>query len=603
MTSAASYQMAEAALNVLDPHLDRTDGRDVLQDQLRRQLVDYSYGEPPNVNESHSRHSLPPSGQYEIENYRRESRKNRETLLDYGDGQDPNLDSAHAAQQLVQYVTNQDSSPREEHIERPAPEAEVAQDQPVFADYVHSMHPQSPESPLQQNAAAMPVSESDSTMVDSTDTTLVWDTYNPTTSPVAVKKVRGAFALERRIAVKEVRKKGACLRCRMLKKSCDSEDPCNECAKLETARLWKGQCVRTRLTKIFDVYGSGLFMVLCHRALETARNFGQYEVRPGRLELRYFPVSGITVLFPYAIIHNRDGTSLPLINIDEDNQLSDKLTLGGRPLQYAARLLQIHQTSEMKIFKISKFMNATLSLALEMDQRVLIKKALELWACTTLMSFQPSDVTAFIDSSKSPADVLVEHTAKDTDMVPVDLIYLQLRRALEHCAETLFKIVMVELEKSLIQRKKADNFETFIGTIILLRCVEQICHLYHSFETSQKEEEDSKPSTSGNTYKSPYKAPPRDWPLDKPPHYFWQQGERFSDLLCSMLRLRRVPPKTETPDGVFIATDEPVKVAEWYEAIQLKVKTLEDAKRPFEAENENAWEFRWIGKAFLKFEA
>jgi hypothetical protein len=158
---------------------------------------------------------------------------------------------------------------------------------------------------------------------------------------------------------------------------------------------------------------------------------------------------------------------------------------------------------------------------------------------------------------------------------------------------------MIELEKSLIQRKQAEKFETLIGSIILLRCVEQMCHLYKGFDVLFEQQQHSdNDEMNGLATINPNRAP--GWPLEKPPRYFWQQGERFSDLLCSMLKLRRVPPDIEVREGVLRGTvDEPRHIRQWFDSVEISVITLADARvRHFDAVDESAWEFRWIGKLF-----
>jgi hypothetical protein len=566
--------MAEAALHALDPQLQHHEERRVSQEnRIRRELlVDYSHGQPPNLDDTHSRHSLvqyvlnqPPSPV--------EGRAPSETPPSYTQNTNQNMDMTHSQRVFIDYTNGQHSP---------------ANEQPNGEDGAPNQLPTGPDTSTNTPAEQTP------------DTSFaMWDVFNPPASPMIVRKVRGAFAPDRRTAVKEVRKKGACLRCRMLKKSCDSGDPCKECAKLETARLWKGECVRTRLTKIFEIYSSGLFMVLSHHAVEGTKGSEPMVAKPGRVETSLFSQAGIFVTFPYGQIPKANGHGyITLINTNDDG-INDKLTLGGRPLSYASRLLDRHRESGNAVFKVSNFMNATLALAMDLRQRVLISKVLELWVCTCMLACTPSELQAYENPTQTATTIILDAFDQGavSSSVSPNLIYLQLRRATEKCAEVLFKVIMIELEKSLIQRKQADNFETFIGTILLLRCVEQMCHLYKSLDVQGNDEIPD----SSNIYQSPYKPPPPSWPLDKPPHYFWQQGERFSDLLCNMLKLRKVIPKTEIVDGVFVAVGEPPLVRQWYEAIKLQVDALEVAKaRTFDVRDESAWEFRWVGKAFMK---
>ncbi|PSN64072.1 hypothetical protein BS50DRAFT_97508 [Corynespora cassiicola Philippines] len=60
---------------------------------------------------------------------------------------------------------------------------------------------------------------------------------------------RTKFSTERKVQVRDVRKKGACLRCRLLKRACSGEDPCKMCISVAKAAagsrslMWM-ECVR-----------------------------------------------------------------------------------------------------------------------------------------------------------------------------------------------------------------------------------------------------------------------------------------------------------------------------------------------------------------------
>jgi hypothetical protein len=417
------------------------------------------------------------------------------------------------------------------------------------------------------------------------------------------KKVRGAFAPDRRSAVKEVRKKGACLRCRMLKKSCDSGDPCKECSRLDNARVWKGACLRTRLTQIFELFSSGLFMVVGHHEVEATKALGPLELMPGRLEVSYFPNSGIAMTFPYARVPSAgDGSSFVFLINQDYGGFGDRLSFGGRITHYPIRILSRHLETGGNVFKSSQFMKATINLAMNMRSRVLVAQALELWVCTEMIACKPTQIEAFthasLPSSAAAAENIDSIANGARKRVAVDIVfYLQLRRVAERRADDLFKSIMIELEKSLIQRKQSDNFETFIGTILLLRCVEKMCYLYKSFDSVLKP-----PISEGiNSSDLPNPNSTPQWPLEKPPRHFWPQGERFSDLLASMLRLRKVAPEIEIRNGVLKAgEDQPAVIRDYFDNIDIRAATLGKAAiRPMD-NDDTAWEFRFLAKVFEK---
>ena len=73
-------------------------------------------------------------------------------------------------------------------------------------------------------------------------------------SQLRAQKVRGKFSDVRRQEVQNVRKQGACIRCRMLRKTCSGESPCKTCASVTSARIWKLECLRTNIYKELDIY-------------------------------------------------------------------------------------------------------------------------------------------------------------------------------------------------------------------------------------------------------------------------------------------------------------------------------------------------------------
>jgi hypothetical protein len=352
---------------------------------------------------------------------------------------------------------------------------------------------------------------------------------------------------------------------------------------------------------MFELFSSGLFMVVGHHEVEATKALGPLELMPGRLEVSYFPHSKIAMTFPYAKVPSgrEDNSTIFLINQDYEG-FGDRLSFGGRITYYPTRLLSRHLETGGNVFKTSQFMKATISLAMTMRNRSLVTQALELWVCTEMIACRPTALQAFTHASLPSSAAAAENVDINGNgartPVAVDVVfYLQLRRVAERRADDLFKSIMVELEKSLIQRKQADNFETFIGTILLLRCVEKMCYLYKSFDSLLKLpiSENPNPSALPNPNRTP------QWPLEKPPHYFWPQGERFSDLLASMLRLRKVPPEIVIKDGVLkAAQDQAVVIRDYFDSIDVRAATLGEAAFMPTDNDETAWEFRFLAKVF-----
>jgi hypothetical protein len=65
------------------------------------------------------------------------------------------------------------------------------------------------------------------------------------------------------------------------------------------------------------------------------------------------------------------------------------------------------------------------------------------------------------------------------------------------------------------------------------------------------------------------------WPLDKRPPYYASQGDRFSDILHMLLKMRSLPPKaTPRPEnGILKAVDgSDANAARWFDMIKVSRK-------------------------------
>jgi hypothetical protein len=181
---------------------------------------------------------------------------------------------------------------------------------------------------------------------------------------------------------------------------------------------------------------------------------------------------------------------------------------------------------------------------------------------------------------------------------------------------------MNDLERRLLQRQQANPFETFLVAVILLACVERMCWLFRTWEVQQpttaSDPDTAQPALANETdlaaalqsASSPTTAtpditqpPPRHpkWPLDRAPSYFSQQGERFSDILNMLLKMRGVPPKptARNTDGMLVvwADDADEKVKDWYDGIAVTTQVLDErAKAKFVGEDSREWELKYVGK-------
>ncbi|OAK98961.1 hypothetical protein IQ06DRAFT_295274 [Phaeosphaeriaceae sp. SRC1lsM3a] len=457
---------------------------------------------------------------------------------------------------------------------------------------------------------------------------------------VSKPKVRGRFSDTRRKEVQEVRKRGACIRCRMLKKPCSGDNPCNTCQNVESARLWKQPCIRTRIAEEFNLYTAGLHTTLAHHAVYQARGSIRLNQIPGRIEASHYPQSGHFATFNPVNCQqsaNAQGTDIDpaifpglrtpdLELIDTDDDISGKLDL------YIKKMASTFFETEE-----SSFMKTTIQTALSItasSQDQLLPKTLELWNFTRTLTSKTLEWRFFSNPSLAPTMAppkLSETDMEDPNRTPItivnhassyNLIKTQLMGASERRAACLARVIMNDLERRLLQRQQANPFETFLVAVILLACVERMCWLFRTWEV---------PSATGNADMDPTQSAahtdtefastlqpenpsaavcqdgsqghpvrPR-WPLDKSPAAFSQQGERFSDILNMLLKMRGVPPKP-TPrntDGMLVvwADDADENVRNWYDGIAVNPNMLDEkANSRFVGEDPREWELKYVGK-------
>ena len=446
-------------------------------------------------------------------------------------------------------------------------------------------------------------------------------------------KVRGRFSDVRRKEVQEVRKRGACIRCRMLKKPCSGDNPCNTCQNVESARLWKQPCIRTRIADEFNLYSAGLHAVLSFHAVSQAKGQIGFSQVPGRIEATHYPDSGIVATFTPlkcltpsdvdpVILAGNAPSQLEIIDTEDD--------IGGKLEQYVKAVVPSFFESEDSTFmRITTDTSCSIS-ATNPDN--LLTKVLELWSLTRILNSPSLHWHFFLNPSLAPTLNPPTIGTSDLEMInriPIsklhnelsyNLIKSQLMGATEKRAACIARNVMNELERRLLQRQQANPFETFLVAVVLLACVERMCWLFRTWEdhltsspliaTNPNDAQTNEATADANLAQALQAVPADDvdtshrnprWPLDKSPAYYSQQGERFSDILFMLLKMRGVPPKPETraTDGVLSISGEGgnEKVREWYEGIGITNELLvgrRDAR--FTGVDPKEWELKYVGK-------
>ncbi|KZF22296.1 hypothetical protein L228DRAFT_211087 [Xylona heveae TC161] len=392
-------------------------------------------------------------------------------------------------------------------------------------------------------------------------------------------KVRGRFSASRRKEVQEVRKRGACIRCRMLKKPCSGESPCSTCINVESARLWKQPCIRTRIADELELYSASLYYTIAYHEVNAAKGKRKYQPYPGRVEATHFLDSSLFVTFSAL----ESPAELPQSDATGDAPQSQQLLLDWEADELHPKLEQYLKKMAPYFYEreTSAFMKPTLNLASELATQkndTLLPRVLELWTATHVIvdgeiswkTFANPNLPPSTCPTEFPSSLPASTTTTNNGSFPIDentdaesysLLCSQLRSGAEKRAVQLSKTAMNDLERRLLQRQQSGWFETFLAAIILLNCVERMSWLFRTWGDDVQTQDQAK------------------WPLDRKPPYYYSQGERFADILHMLLKMRGLPPKTRLrqEDGVIAVVEGGDEIASRYlETVRLSGKYLED---------------------------
>ncbi|KAF2771648.1 hypothetical protein EJ03DRAFT_20978 [Teratosphaeria nubilosa] len=396
------------------------------------------------------------------------------------------------------------------------------------------------------------------------------------------RSARARFSDDRRKEVRELRKQGACIRCRMLKKPCSDGTPCNTCANVTSARLWKGKCVRTRLAGEFTLYSTTLFYARARLKVPAAVDGLHQKVIPGRMQARMFPGNDSCLCFAvklYSSSEPTDDISWPvqqaeapqadsLLLLDEGERMCSKIEeylrqnsrsnllhepcrLMGATIQKALELVDEEQSELLRPASDDKTPRSCYNL----QQAQLLTNVMALWVATSFL-IGPDDMPLELkyDASSDPHEDVVPgplppRHVLDTSSPHYHHLKAQVLASMESCCSQLAKGVINELERRLLQRQQVSRFSTFVAAVILLGCVERMAYFYRVLDDmpwqNDTADEAQMPDLARKTCGGSRLC---DWPLDTRPSELWPQGEHFAQLLAMLLRMRALPPATRASD-------------------------------------------------------
>ncbi|KXX79792.1 hypothetical protein MMYC01_204390 [Madurella mycetomatis] len=366
---------------------------------------------------------------------------------------------------------------------------------------------------------------------------------------------RARFNATRRKEVQEVRKIGACIRCRVLRKTCSQGSPCDTCRKVLSPRVWRSGCVRTKFSEQLDLYSAGVQIVLAqarvnslkqtmtlgnHGVMVEACHFPECESRLQLQVLQRDPDRDAEGKLVDPSIMDDRPSNYPIVMLDNDNQ-----DVPARVETYMREVLP-----ELIRREPSHFMRVTLQTAVDVAGKTndeLLKKSLELWGLVEILDRERQwTINAKTWADDTPARSIKE----DTDGELFNTVCLQLAAAAERKAAATSKALLTGMQRVLQDSKVKIDFNMYFAVLILLNCVEKSSWAFKAWEQENLR---------------------NLWPLEKEPVSFAQQGYVIANLLHMLLGIRKALPRTarRETDGRLVTEEDNPGMREYFDAINL----------------------------------
>lgn len=363
---------------------------------------------------------------------------------------------------------------------------------------------------------------------------------------------RSKFNPARRQEVKEVRKLGACIRCRILRKICSKGTPCDTCRKVLSPRVWMTGCVRSRLHEQLDLYSAGVQVVLSQNRINLHKDQLQLTDVDSIIEVSHFPDTGkhISLATLAVLLDAVEGQDDALQTKDHQvimiNQ--DKEDVPVKIEAYMRDVLHLFIEREP-----SKFMRVTLEAAVQElagAEDELLRKALELWGLVECIDRerQWSIVEKPPGEGQRPRHIKEAQSENDVDIYT--MICMQLNAAAERKANGTSKGLLNLMDRLLADSKTKASFKIYLTALIFLNCVEKSTWAFKAWE-----QDHLRPG----------------WPLERDPSIFTQQGGNLAALLKMLLGIRKALPQTvRGADGKLATLDQDPAVVGYFQSLDME---------------------------------
>ncbi|KAL1900355.1 hypothetical protein Cpir12675_001039 [Ceratocystis pirilliformis] len=337
------------------------------------------------------------------------------------------------------------------------------------------------------------------------------------------KHARARFSAARRKEVQEVRKLGACIRCRILRKTCGKGDPCETCCKVLSPRVWRAGCVRTRLHEQLELYSAGVQVVLAQNRYNMIKNTVQLATGESYIEGSLFPTAESKIILrTFEINTHKEGTppeqgpemETRAIMIDCDSE-----DMPAKIEEYMRQVLPLlieHEPSP-----VVRVILTTAIEALNETEDELLRHALELWGLVDIIDRERQ----WHILEKKPSENLERWIRDPNERLGIDIysvMLIQLNAAAERKGNTTSRSLLNKMQRYLQDSKVKIGFRMFLTALVFLNCIEKSTWGFRAWEQQ---------NLRGG------------WPLERQPETFIGQGANLASLLKLLLSCRRVLPQ------------------------------------------------------------
>ncbi|KAG5947952.1 hypothetical protein E4U53_006363 [Claviceps sorghi] len=395
---------------------------------------------------------------------------------------------------------------------------------------------------------------------------------------------RSKFTPARRQEVKEVRKLGACIRCRILRKICSKGDPCDTCRKVLAPRVWMTGCVRSRLHEQLDLYSAGVQVVLSQNRINLLKEQLKLVNDGSVVEVSHFAEAGKTIVLAAATAileplqqrqqqrreeeetkekrEEEEQDQKAAIGNDGHDEAHHQVIMIDQDKDDVPSKIETYMRDVLDLFierESSRFMRITLETAKEQlarKENELLRKALELWGLVESIDRERQWSIVEKPSADAEHGRPIKEAENENDADIYTMMCMQLNAAAERKANSTSKALLNLMDRQLADSKTKVGFHIYLTALIFLNCVEKSTWAFKAWE-----QDHLRPG----------------WPLERDPSVFTQQGGNLAGLIKMLLGIRKALPQTcRDAQGKLAAKDQDADIVKYFSSLDMECTYMND---------------------------